>query len=132
MGGVGVYLAPSPLPMGPFRALEPSPCPHVCSSSDARAMNCFPSCCDSLNSSSFFFPRYRHRALTRGLRRHQLQLFGDPLRTLALPALLHAPVCLQHVTTDDDEDGGAGAPLSAPHHHCPRPQRPLLCLASKL
>ena len=125
---MGVYLARSPLPLSPFRALEPTPCPHVCTS-DARAMNCFPTCSDSSN---FFYPRYRHRALTRGLRRHQLQLFGDPLRTLALPALLHAPVCLQHVATDDDEDGGAGAPLPPPRHHGPRSQRPLLRLASKL
>ena len=95
-------------------------------------MNRFPSCCDS-QLNSFFFPRYRLRALTRGLRRHQLQLFGDdPLRTLALPApLLHAPVCLQHVATDDDDDGGQAA-LAAPPHHRPHQQRPLISLASKL
>merc|ERR1711988_1004231 len=124
--------------MGSSRRTPPDPihpCPHVSSSVEPqRAMNCFPPCCDS-SSSTFFFPRYRLRALTRGLRRHRLQLFGDVrLRTLALPALLHAPVFLQHVATDDDDDG-AMAFLPPPlHHHwwCSPSHRPLFSPSSKL
>ena len=136
-GGGGLLSTAAPTPQS-FRRTPPDPihpCPHVSSSVEPqRAMNCFPPCCDS-SSSTFFFPRYRLRALTRGLRRHQLQLFGDVrLRTLALPALLHAPVFLQHVATDDDDDGALAFLPPPPHHHwwCSPSHRPLFSPSSKL
>jgi hypothetical protein len=74
-------------------------------------MNSFPRSDDT--KTAFFFHRYRHRALTRGLRRHVLHLLGDPLPAPALPALLHGPL-LRHVQADDDDDGGGGSSPAGP------------------